>query len=37
MKSISFDKSEEKVIIKSKEYAFKSNYNLNLISENKLI
>ena len=35
MKPFSFDKSEEKIIIKSKEYVFKSNYNLNLISENK--
>jgi hypothetical protein len=35
MKSISFDKSEEKIIIKSKEYAFKTNDNLNIISENK--
>ena len=35
MKSILFDKNEEKIIIKSKEYAFKSNDNLNLISENK--
>jgi hypothetical protein len=35
MKSISLDKNEEKIIIKSKEYVFKSNDNLNLISENK--
>ena len=33
MKSISLDKNEEKIIIKSKEYVFKLNDNLNLISE----
>ena len=37
MNSILFDKNEEKIIIKSKEYAFKSNDNLNLISENKFV